>query len=811
MKKLVRSLFILTLCSTALSGCDFFSVSEAEKEADGLELRNFKTAVVKNSIYEFTGQAFLKYSDNTEKEVTDECTYPTLDTSKLGTFEYKVSYEGTKFIYSKTTYIKVVDKIKLESLEISDYTEKLYASEEAYTFDGKVIAKYTDSTEKDVTKSAVVSAVDISKSGTKELVVSYTESGVTKSVTKQIEVLKELKSISVSGYTSTYVKDTTFKFDGKVVAKYSDNSTEDVTSKVTLDSSAIDTKTIGKYPLKISYTEDGKTLDTTVEISVSEAIPKLQKITAEGYTTTVEKGKTYQFDGKVTATFDNGSEADVTADCTFSTISTTSTGNKNLTITYNDVNSSTSKYTTIIIEVIAKVSAISAPTSMKVAIGKTKSLSASVTPTDAKNKNLTYESNNTSVATVNESGEVTGIAAGTATITITSEDVPTVKATTTINVAESFNDAWTILLYLCGADLESDNSFATSDLNEIKSVAGQPEDVNFVIQTGGAKTWHTSGISNSYNQRFHIKNKALVSDNSQVYSTYKSMGESQTLQDFLEWGISTYPAEKYGLIFWNHGGAMQGVCYDEKKNDDNLLTDEVITGVKNALKNQGMEGEKLEFVGYDACLMQVQDIASMNADYFNYMIASEESEAGEGWDYDTWLDDLYAAKSTETVLKAVVDGFIADNGGTNSSQNDQTLSYLDLSKMPAYINAWNALAVQLNSKVTSSNKSQFNTLVKSAKHYAESYYTYYGTFDAKDFINKLAANSTFKPDASYTNAVLDAFDDLVAYSSKGKGAGNSYGLCMFWSCSSNCEKSVYYTASMTKLTDWRTLVINKGQ
>ena len=365
------------------------------------------------------------------------------------------------------------------------------------------------------------------------------------------------------------------------------------------------------------------------------------------------------------------------------------------------------------------------------------------------------------------------------------------------------------MLYLCGADLESQNSFATSDLNEIKSVAGQG-DVNFVIQTGGAKSWKTSGISASYNQRFHLNNKTLVQDDSKVYSSYKSMGEASTLQDFIEWGINTYPAEKYGLILWNHGGAMRGVCYDEKKNDDNLLADEVVSGVSGALNKVGMSGQKLEWIGYDACLMQVQDVATLNADYFNYMIASEESEAGEGWDYDTWLDDLYAGKSTETVLKAIVDGFIADNGGVNSSNNDQTLSYLDLSKMPAYISAWNAMAEQLLNKVTSSNKSSFNTLVKSAKHYAESDYTYFGTFDAKDFVNKLASNSTFKPNSSYTDAVLSAFDQLVAYSVKGKGAGNSYGLAMFWSVNSQCAKSTYYTASMTKLTSWRTLVNTMG-
>ena len=449
---------------------------------------------------------------------------------------------------------------------------------------------------------------------------------------------------------------------------------------------------------------------------------------------------------------------------------------------------------------------------MKVPRNKTKTLTASAFPSDARNTVLHYSSSDESVATIDEStGLITAHADGTSIITITSDDDPTVHAETTVNVAESFGADWTILLYMCGADLESSSEarLASSDISEILSVSGQPDDVNFVIQTGGAKKWYTSGIDASYNQRFHVENKKLVQDDSKVYSSYKSMGLSSTLEDFLEWGLNTYPAEKTGLIFWNHGGGMTGVCFDEKKGDDSLLTDEVVSAVSSAILKAG-SGDKLEFVGYDACLMQVQDIASKNAHYFNYMIASEESEAGEGWDYDNWVDDLYAKKSTETILTAVVDSFIKDNGGTSSSNNDQTLSFLDLSKMSDYVTAWDNMSVELKKKITSSNKTSFNNLVKSAKHYADSDYIYYGLFDAKDFLSKLSSNETFNPGSSYISAVNTAFSKLVKYSSKGKGAGESYGLALFWAVSSNCGKSTYYKDTMTEFTEWRSIVTTYG-
>ena len=45
--------------------------------------------------------------------------------------------------------------------------------------------------------------------------------------------------------------------------------------------------------------------------------------------------------------------------------------------------------------------------------------------------------------------------------------------------------SWSIYWYLCGSDLESGGGFATGDLSELMQVQ-LPEDVNVVIETGGA-------------------------------------------------------------------------------------------------------------------------------------------------------------------------------------------------------------------------------------------------------------------------------------------------------------------------------------
>ena len=457
-------------------------------------------------------------------------------------------------------------------------------------------------------------------------------------------------------------------------------------------------------------------------------------------------------------------------------------------------------------------------TSAEIAPGGTKQLSVSYVPSNAnQNKDVTWTSSNTNVATVSSDGLVsvksTATAGQTATITAKLTNLTSIKATCSITVVEQTKDDHTVLIYMCGADLESENQLATGDIQEILKVSGQPDDVNIVIETGGANSWaSTYGISSTKLERYHVENKSLVRDNQ---LTYASMGLSSTLQSFIEYGLNNYPAERTGLVFWNHGGGMRGVCYDEKKNDDVLKNSEIRTAISGALSNCGMSGQKLEWVGYDACLMAVQDIAETNSQYFNYMIASEESEAGYGWDYDTWVDDLYSKKTTTNILKAIVDGFIADNGGANSSSGDQTLSYLNLSYAAAYKTAWENMAAQLNSVVTTSNKSSFNSAITSnVKHYADSDYDYFCTFDAWDFVDKLANNSafsSFRIDSSYTTAVKNAHANLVAYNLAQKGAGVSKGLCMYWPNSSQySDVSTYYTTSETNFTTWRSFCVNKG-
>ncbi len=86
-----------------------------------------------------------------------------------------------------------------------------------------------------------------------------------------------------------------------------------------------------------------------------------------------------------------------------------------------------------VVTVEQPVTGVSLPSTANVALDGSKTLTATITPSNATNQNVTWKSSNTSVATVSESGKVSGKKTGTAIITCTTEDgAYTAKCTVTV-------------------------------------------------------------------------------------------------------------------------------------------------------------------------------------------------------------------------------------------------------------------------------------------------------------------------------------------------------------------------------------------
>ena len=158
-----------------------------------------------------------------------------------------------------------------------------------------------------------------------------------------------LSSIAVSGTypTQFYVGDTFSHAGAVVTATFIDNSTQDVTSQA--EFTAPDMSTAGTKSVSVSYTKGDVTKTTSYDITVSAVA--LESIAISGnYPKEFEQGNTFSYEGAVvTATYNNGSTQDVTANATFTIPDMSTVGTQTVSVSYteNDVTKETSYDITI--------------------------------------------------------------------------------------------------------------------------------------------------------------------------------------------------------------------------------------------------------------------------------------------------------------------------------------------------------------------------------------------------------------------------------------------------------------------------------
>ncbi len=337
---------------------------------------------------------------------------------------------------------------------------------------------------------------------------------------------------------------------------------------------------------------------------------------------------------------------------------------------------------------------------------------------------------------------------------------------------------YTVMLYMCGSDLEaekgssSNGNYATKDLKEILSASKANDDVRFIVETGGtAGTWGLessyldgmTSISNTALQRWEVsggKLKHMATLDTNLMATQSS------LEGFLNWGLDNYSAERMGLILWNHGAGVNGVCSDDNaSSSDTLLAHEVYGAVGNALADHGRD--KFTWIGYDACLMACADVASVNADYFDYMVCSQENEPARGWAYDKWLPYIY---NDSQVSNSVVFSNIVSSYNAQFTTTESTLSCLDLTKCETFIEEFETYSKAILAKfptttVNSTSQNFYANNIGAAFEDSEqfgvstSYGSIYGLADFKDFITNM---ETYFPTVDNT-ALLEALDDMVLY------------------------------------------------
>lgn len=257
--------------------------------------------------------------------------------------------------------------------------------------------------------------------------------------------------------------------------------------------------------------------------------------------------------------------------------------------------------------------------------------------------------------------------------------------TSDTEASDTGDDSWAVYWYLCGSDLETNGGFATIDLSEMMEVQ-LPENVNVVIQTGGAAVWQNEYMDPSKLQRWLYNSEGLQLLEEQETA---NMGVAQTLYEFLSFADENYPADKVAVTFWNHGGgSVAGAAFDELHGLDSLDLGEMYQAF-DAVWPADMQNPALELVGFDTCLMATVDVASVFQNFARYLVASEEVEPGNGWLYSGWLRQLAdnPAMNGEELGISICDTYY-EGCEAVGTQDQTTLSVTDLTKLTPLLEAY---------------------------------------------------------------------------------------------------------------------------
>lgn len=390
-------------------------------------------------------------------------------------------------------------------------------------------------------------------------------------------------------------------------------------------------------------------------------------------------------------------------------------------------------------------------------------------------------------------------------------------------------DEWTVMFYFCGSDLESKYEYATDNLIEIFTVdypfgfswddVDSPENadeefevildipkVNIVIETGGCTEWHAQelnmDIATDALQRWYYRYyptdlpREFVESHlqSNVYPfelketlPLRSMADPNTLADFIRWSAENYPAKKYALVLWDHGGGSgSGLFIDELFKGDVMYLDEL----KQALKGGSVQ---LETLVIDACLMANIETAWAVKDSARWMVASEENVPGKGTAISDWLSALVNCPQLggEWLGRCICD-MTAIKYADLEEERDKSLltwSVIDLSKIDPLVASFEQFFSMMGDSLRSNVKliSQYTRQIYETEQYGD------GQQNMRDFgsiIYDERMNNITNPEQ--LGNMMSALQEAVVYIVRGPGRSEARGLTFCYPAGFTNEEMDHY-------------------
>lgn len=341
--------------------------------------------------------------------------------------------------------------------------------------------------------------------------------------------------------------------------------------------------------------------------------------------------------------------------------------------------------------------------------------------------------------------------------------------------------AWTVMVYIA-----ADNNLEPAglmDINEMEAVGSSP-DVNILVEIDRSAEYVDYDGDWTEARRYYIQqDQDLNVINSPVVMNLgeTNSGSPDTVAEFAAWGITNYPAEKYMLVLWDHGGAWISHASDEDTGDDITLPE--LSGALQRVIDQTGIGQ-FEVLGFDMCLMGQLEVFQTIAPFARYGIGSQENEPGPGWFY-VFLDELIKnpAMDGAALSTQVIDYFMYFYEEIWASDDLYGLSAVDLSHSSDMIGAVNRFTdtIRANPQAALSPVADARNNTLSYGGFDDpQYYDVWSSVDLYQFADLLSGISTSPEVQQASQGILQAVDSYVVYEGHVEALDGSHGVSIYF-------------------------------
>lgn len=349
----------------------------------------------------------------------------------------------------------------------------------------------------------------------------------------------------------------------------------------------------------------------------------------------------------------------------------------------------------------------------------------------------------------------------------------------------------TIMIYMNGSDLESDNYYATKSIQEMMKALRcyNGDDLRVIVMTGGTNTWHVTDEDDKNNQPWNYEDKihaedlvrinadgsrstATLSKNNQIweiregkmilleddFNSGHGMMERGTLASFLLYAANLYETDLKDIIFWDHGNGPEGYGSDEVHTEKSHLS---IKDLRDAFDDAFYaQGLYFDFIAFDACLMGNTELTFTLQCCADYLLASEELTPGAGWDYG-FLKTLadYPSLNTYNLGKVIIDSYIDKN---NENERGVTMSLVDMTRFWRLQMAVEELSNALYSELTTpAQYDEYFSLVSTRKKAEDISFQVRSGYGSGDLIDLGVFCKLLSQDPNVSDAVRSACNNVL--------------------------------------------------